>query len=137
MSQNVTMTQAPDSDALHKDLLAHETRVWHALQQGDANADRALLLPAFVGVYPSGFSDLAGHAAQLATGPSVASFSLGAVRAFAVGADHAMLCYLARFRRVGHDADEQMYVSSLWQRDGQGWRNLFSQDTPAASEPSD
>ena len=41
-----------------------------------------------------------------------------------------MLCYRASFRRVGGDAREAMYVSSLWQRDAKGWRNLFSQDTP-------
>lgn len=125
------MTQAPASDKLRAELLGHETRVWLALQQGDCAANTALLAPSFLGVYPSGFSDRAGHVAQLTGGPSIASFDLSAARAFAVGRDHAMLCYTARFIRAGREEAEHMYVSSLWQRDGQGWRNVFSQDTPS------
>lgn len=125
------MTQAPVSDVLLAELLHHETRVWQALQDGDAAADLNLLAPSFLGVYPSGFSDRAGHAGQLAEGPSIASFELSQLHAFAVGADHAMLCYAARFTRPDQSEAEHMYVSSLWQRAEQGWRNLFSQDTPS------
>jgi hypothetical protein len=41
-------------------LLALETKVWEALQRGDAEQDRALLSADFIGVYPSGFADRAG-----------------------------------------------------------------------------
>lgn len=137
MSEIGCMTQAPDCPDLCADLLGYETRVWQALQDGDVAADLALLRPDFLGVYPSGFSDRQGHAEQLETGPSLASFDLGDARAFAVGAHHAMLCYLATFTRAGHTEADQMYVSSLWQREGQGWRNLFSQDTPVDVDLTD
>ncbi len=112
-------------------LLEHEIEVWQALSEGDAGADENLLLPEFTGVYPSGICGRAGHVAQLAGGPSIKEYRLTEYHAFAVGADHAMLCYRAEYRRAEGAEDEAMYVSSLWQRTGGGWRNLFSQDTPA------
>ena len=136
MSDNPTMTQDQDeAAALLAELLAQEEQVWEALWRGDAEADKALLLPEFLGVYPSGFSGRDGHAEQLEAGPSVEAFRLSEARVLPVGADHAMLCYRADYRRVGQAAEEAMYVSSLWQRARQGWRNLFSQDTPVSDHP--
>ena len=129
------MTQAITSE--FPGLLAHEKQVWQALIDGDAGADHALLRPDFTGVYPSGMSGRAGHVAQVRDGPSISSYRLSELRAFAVGKAHAMLCYRADFTRAGSVADEAMYVSSLWQREGQGWRNLFSQDTPVDKPPAD
>jgi hypothetical protein len=111
-------------------LLDHEKQVWQALVDGDAGADRNLLLPEFIGVYPSGISGRAGHVSQLADGPSIREFKLSEIHAFVVGADHAMLCYRADYQRAGAAGREAMFVSSLWQRGGGGWCNLFSQDTP-------
>lgn len=127
--------ETDDAPTLLTALLEVETRVWEALRQGDAGADAALLLPEFLGVYPTGFSGPADHAGQLDSGPSVAAYKLSEARAFAVGERHAMLCYRAAYRRTGSEQDEAMYVSSLWQREGQGWRNLFSQDTPVSDTP--
>ena len=39
--------------------------------------------------------------------------------------------YLARWTRRGVETAEAMYVSSIWRRDDDGWRNIFSQDTEA------
>ena len=128
------MTQA--IDAQFPGLLAHEKQVWQALIDGDAGADRDLLRPDFIGVYPSGMTGRAGHVAQVRDGPSITSYRLSELRAFAVGKAHAMLCYRADFTRAGAGADAAMYVSSLWQREGQGWRNLFSQDTPVEKPPA-
>jgi hypothetical protein len=122
------MTQAISSK--FPGLLEHEIQVWQALIAGDAHLDRDLLLPDFTGVYPSGITGRAGHVGQLADGPSIKDFKLHEIHAFAVGTDHAMLCYRAEYQRVGASCEETMYVSSLWQRAGPDWRNLFSQDTP-------
>ncbi len=111
-------------------LIDHEMQVWQALATGDERADGDLLLPDFTGVYPSGITGRPGHVGQLAHGPSIKKFKLGEFHAFAVGADHVMLCYRAEYQRIGAALDEAMYVSSLWQRAGNGWQNLFSQDTP-------
>ncbi|MCV6585143.1 MAG: nuclear transport factor 2 family protein [Marinibacterium sp.] len=122
---------------MHHDLLSsltrHETAVWRALQDGDSAADARLLAADFLGVYSDGFADRSDHIAQLAQGPSIAAFSLHDLQARPLGADHALLSYRARFRRIGRSADEEMYVSSVWERAGAGWVNLFSQDTPALS----
>ena len=115
------------------DILALEERVWRALVEGDAAADAALLLPGFVGVYPDGIAGIGAHAGQLDDGPTVARYALSEARLLPVGEDHAMLIYRARYRRIGAEADEEMYVSSLWQRGESGWRNLFSQDTPVGA----
>ncbi len=117
-------------------LIEHETKVWQALVNGDAGADHDLLRPDFTGVYPSGMTGRAGHVEQVRDGPSIKSYRLSEIRAFAVGKAHAMLCYRADYCRAGAVADEAMYVSSLWQREGQGWRNLFSQDTPVENTPA-
>jgi len=112
-------------------ILAMEHRVWLALITGDAAEDHALLSEDFLGVYPSGFADRADHAGQLDDGPSVAAYQLSQIQARAIGADHALLSYRAVYRRQGQSVEEAMYVSSLWQRNGDSWRNIFSQDTPA------
>ena len=110
-----------------------ERRVWDALVAGDRAADAALLHPEFLGVYPDGFADATAHAGQLAQGPSVASYTLEAVRTRTLGPDHALISYRARFRRSGQEAEDVMFVSSIWERGRAGWINVFSQDTPATS----
>ncbi|MCU9837787.1 nuclear transport factor 2 family protein [Ruegeria sp. WL0004] len=113
------------------ELLEQETQVWQALVSGDGAADAALLSPEFLGVYSDGFAGRDAHAGQLAGGPTVISFELSEARVIELAPDCAVLSYLARFRRVGRDGDEQMFVSSIWRRQAGGWINLFSQDTPA------
>lgn len=115
--------------ALAEQIEAAERDVWQALLTGDIAADQALLAEDFLGVYPDGVSDRAGHAEQLRPGPSIADYRLDRVQVRAVGPDHALIAYHARYRRVAA-AEEAMWVSSLWRRDGGGWINIFSQDTP-------
>ena len=102
------------------------------------DADRELLATDFVGVYTTGFADRSEHAGQLASGPTVASYSVTETRLIRVSETAVMLCYRADYRRVdsgGTGPAESMYVSSLWvERDGR-WSNLFSQDTPTATRP--
>jgi len=116
------------------DLLAQEHRVWQALVAGDATADMALLSDDFLGVYPDGYAGRADHGAQLANGPTVQSYEISAARVVPAGPDHALLVYHASYLRPGRDLPEAMYVSSLWQRQGGAWINIFSQDTPATGE---
>ncbi|QGX98214.1 nuclear transport factor 2 family protein [Roseovarius faecimaris] len=125
------MTQ-DQTDPLLVTLLTLERQVWEALRRGDAAADAALLSADFLGVYPSGFAGRADHAEQLEDGPSVAGYRLTEARCLPVGEAHAMLCYRAEYRRPGQAEEEAMYVSSLWQREAAGWRNIFSQDTPVS-----
>lgn len=113
------------------DILTYERRVWDALMKGDAAADTALLHAAFMGVYPDGVADRSAHAGQLAQGPSIAAYSLSEVIVKPLGDEHALICYRATFRRTTRDSFEQMFVSSIWQRQDDGWINIFSQDTPA------
>lgn len=114
------------------ELLKLETRVWTALQTGDAAADMASLSGDFLGVYPSGFATREDHGGQLDDGPTVAEFSLSDARVMAVSECDLLLSYRADFRRPNEDALLTWFVSSLWSlRDGR-WVNTFSQDTPAA-----
>jgi hypothetical protein len=106
-----------------------ETRVWRALQQGDAAADAALLSEDFLGVYATGYGDRAGHAAALAGGPTVADFHLDQPYLLPLGPGFMLLAYRADYTRTGQDEPEAMYVSSIWREDPEGWRNIFSQDT--------
>ncbi|MEP2680498.1 MAG: nuclear transport factor 2 family protein [Sulfitobacter sp.] len=122
------------------EILRLEESVWQALVEGDAEADAAALHPDFLGVYPSGFAGRADHAGQLEQGATVESFQITQPRLLELGADHVCLSYLATYRRPSHTEQDRMYVSSIWQRaagdeggdqtTGQGWINIFSQDTP-------
>lgn len=125
------MANADDKQSLLNDLLRHETAVWEALVQGDAAADRAALAENFLGVYPDGFADREDHVGQLANGPSVATYKLSHMQARPLGGAFALLSYRAEFIRAARSETEAMYVSSIWQRVGDGWVNVFSQDTPA------
>lgn len=121
----------PPPDDLLAELLAAETAVWQALVAGDAVADGAALHPDFLGVYPSGPATRADHIGQLADGPAIQTFDLTAPRVLPLADGIASLTYLARFRRPDV-AEQAMWVTSIWQRAGDGWINLFSQDTPAS-----
>ena len=114
--------------------LTLEKRVWHALMTGDAETDEEMLSPDFLGVYPSGFSDRDGHAGQLETGPTVSDYALSDARLLPIGPHHVMLIYAATYTRPGQALPEKMYVSSLWERQGHSWHNIFSQDTPATGD---
>ena len=124
--------QSPD---LLETLLASERAVWAALRRGDAEADRAALHSTFLGVYPSGRAGRDDHAAQLEDGPSVEEWEIEAPVAMPLGPDHGLLSYIATFRRPGGPTT-RMAVSSVWGRDGDGWVNLFSQDTPLDDQPA-
>jgi len=122
-------------DALMDALIACETAVWEALVAGDAAADAAALSDDFLGVYPDGFAGREAHLAQVSDGPTVARYHLSDARVMQLGPDHALLAYRASYSRVGRDASEEMFVSSIWQRSESGWKNIFSQDTPATGQP--
>jgi len=109
-----------------------ERRVWQALVDGDAARDAELLADAFLGVYPDGFAQKADHTSQLDNGPTVEQFDLTDIHARLLGTDHAMISYRAVFTRTGRAAGETMYVTSVWAQTPAGWRNIFSQDTPAS-----
>lgn len=114
-------------------VLEWERRVWQALLTGDAKADAACLSADFLGVYPSGFSDRAGHAAQLADGPTMLGYEIAQARLTTLAPDTVLLAYLARYEPAAHPGIWQaMYISSIWQRRGDDWLNVFSQDTPTA-----
>ena len=118
-------------DTLTEKIATQERQVWDALVAGNGEADRLLLDPAFLGVYPDGFADRDAHCDQLADGPSIHSYTLDQITVKAVGADHAMIAYHATFQRGSKNITETMYVSSLWEKQVGRWINIFSQDTPA------
>ncbi len=107
-----------------------ERAVWEALVAGDPAADDAHLSADFLGVYPSGFSDRDGHIGQLADGPTVAEYRISQDHHMTLGPDQHLYAYHAAYRRPDRLEWEEMLVSSIWRRDGDTWRNIFSQDTP-------
>ncbi len=111
-----------------------ETGVWDALIAGDPEADRDLLSADFLGVYPQGFEGRAEHVGHLVDGPIMASYSIADARLVELAGDTVLLAYRADYRpvAVGEPGEaETMYISSIWCRRGDEWRNIFSQDTPA------
>ena len=117
-------------------LVALERRVWEALRTGDVDADRDLLAPGFLGVYPSGYGDRSDHVAQLADGPTVAAYDIADARLITIADGHVLLAYRASYLRSGSDTTETMYVSSLWSELEGRWVNVFSQDTPEGDRDS-
>ncbi len=113
-------------------LISLETDVWDALVRGDAAADRALLAPDFLGVYPTGFAGRDDHADQLESGPSVDTYTITDAHVVEVSVGAKLLSYRADYRRPGAvpGSMASMYVSSLWTMCGDRWVNVFSQDTP-------
>lgn len=116
------------------ELLAVEQEVWAALAAGDADADARLLADDFLGVYGSGFAGKADHCGQLADGPTVSKHELSEARVLELAADVLLLAYRARWVGTGSRGTGEattMYVTSVWRRTEEGWRNVFSQDTLA------
>lgn len=111
-----------------------ETRVWDALVAGDANADERLLSDDFLGVYSTGFAGKSEHIAQLATGPSAASYTLSEARIRELGEGVVLMSYFVHWSRPNRrsgEVQDSMYISSIWKESEGDWRNIFSQDTKA------
>jgi hypothetical protein len=108
--------------------VALERQVWDALRRGDGKADGRLLADSYLGVYESGFAAKAEHVAQVSSGPAVTEFELLTPRLMRLSPVLALLAYEARWRgRNGRS--RAAYITSIWERGGEGWRNIFSQDT--------
>ncbi|MFW8636227.1 DUF4440 domain-containing protein [Cribrihabitans pelagius] len=125
-------TEMLTNGPLLEEILALEEKVWQALIAGDPQADGQMLSEDFLGVYPGGFSDKAGHCGQLKDGPVMAEYRLSAPQLRCITAAAALLSYRADCRPAGSSGWKAMLISSLWERRTEGWINSFSQDTPLA-----
>ncbi|MDA7965038.1 nuclear transport factor 2 family protein [Ruegeria sp.] len=112
------------------DILSLEQQVWAALVAGNAQADRALLSPDFLGVYPTGFANRDDHVGQFADAPTMADYKLSEAKLRVLTPDIVLLSYRADYQRPGAPGWEVMLISSLWERRHNVWVNSFSQDTP-------
>jgi hypothetical protein len=115
--------------------IALESQVWEAFIAGDAEADRRVLAPNFIGVYSTGFSDRDEHCEPLRKGPLARRYEIKEPRILVLSESLVMLLYLAVWERVSASPEsppDRMYVSSLWQKVDSHWNNVFSQDTAAA-----
>ena len=126
--QDIENKSAPTLDQI----LSLEKQVWAALVEGNADADRALLSPDFLGVYPGGFANRDDHVGQFADAPTMARFELSDTRVLT--RDVVLLSYRADYQRPDSDQWNAMLISSLWERRNDVWVNSFSQDTPVETE---
>ncbi len=117
-------------------ILQLERAVWSALASGDIAADARLLADDFLGVYSSGFAGKEEHTGQLQDGPTVVAYELSEARLQELSKDIVLLAYRANWvRQKGREAGEgeTMYITSIWRRMDEEWKNIFSQDTRAES----
>ncbi|UAB90110.1 nuclear transport factor 2 family protein [Ruegeria sp. SCSIO 43209] len=124
--EDIENTSPPSLDQI----LSLEKQVWTALVEGNAQADRALLSPDFLGVYPTGFANRDDHVGQFADAPTMAQYELSDTRLRVLSADVVLLSYRADYLRPEAQEWEAMLISSLWERRHDVWINSFSQDTP-------
>ncbi len=124
--EDIENTSPPSLDQV----LSLEKQVWTALVEGNAQADRALLSPDFLGVYPTGFANRDDHVGQFADAPTMAQYELSDTRLRVLSADVVLLSYRADYLRPEAQEWEAMLISSLWERRHDVWINSFSQDTP-------
>ncbi len=124
--EDIENTSPPSPDQI----LSLEKQVWTALVEGNAQADRALLSPDFLGVYPTGFANRDDHVGQFADAPTMAQYELSDTRLRVLSADLVLLSYRADYLRPEAQEWEAMLISSLWERRHDVWINSFSQDTP-------
>lgn len=126
LMQDTENKPAPTLDQM----LSLEKQVWTALVDGNAQADRALLSPDFLGVYPSGFANRDDHVGQFADAPTMATYELSEAKLRVLTSDIVLLTYRADYTRPDATGSEAMLISSLWERRHDVWINSFSQDTP-------
>ena len=116
-----------------EDCIALEQQVWNAMLNGDPEADKRALTENFLGVYETGFSDRETHCKAMAHGPIAKSYTISEARLLGLSEEIVILSYLATWvpiRNGNAQQEEVMYISSVWQKSGDSWLNVFSQDTP-------
>ncbi len=124
--ENIDNSSPPSLDQI----LRLEKQVWTALVEGNAEADRALLSPDFLGVYPTGFANRDDHVGQFADAPTMSTYELSEAKLRVLTSDIVLLSYRADYTRPDAPDAEAMLISSLWERRHDVWINTFSQDTP-------
>lgn len=115
-----------------KDFVVLEKQVWEAMRTGDPEADKRALTENFLGVYETGFSSRDEHCRAMSEGPIAERYTISEERILRLSADIVILSYLASWvpiREGKPQKEEQMYISSVWQKINDTWLNVFSQDT--------
>src|SRR5215470_6153413 len=118
--------------------IAKEKEVWEALKSKNKAADSQLLAEDFLGLYDTGFATRSDHVKQMDDSYAIDTYTIQDSRVVRLDPKMALLLYKSTCKGSGDwetYCSRPVYVSSLWvHRDGR-WLALFSQDTPASSNP--
>ena len=133
--QNPAYRGTTEPDAF---FIAKEKEVWEALKSKNKAADSQLLAEDFVGLYDTGFATRSDHVKQMDDSYAIDTYTIQDSKVVRLDPKTALLLYKSTCKGSGDwetYCSRPVYVSSLWVHRGGHWVALFSQDTPASSNP--
>jgi len=106
-----------------------EKKIWEAFINGNYEQDLRYLDNNFLGVYSSGYSNRTEHAEPLKKSPIAIKYEMSDIKLLHLADNCYLLAYYVEWVRKSNNQTEKMYVSSIWQKVENQWKNTFSQDS--------
>ncbi|MCZ7421225.1 MULTISPECIES: nuclear transport factor 2 family protein [unclassified Micromonospora] len=121
---------------LEKELFALEQEGWRAISSANGDFYRQLVTAQTLVVEHDGISTGDDLVAEIDGNTSpFTGFTLDEQRIVPVSDDTAVITYRA-IAEVSGRGTFRLYMSSLWQRQADGWKLLFHQQTPMSNQES-
>jgi hypothetical protein len=116
----------PEIEAI---LVALKAAAMRATEKADVAFYASYLADNAIGVTPAGIFNKQQILEGMRSGKTVRSSKIEDSRAVALGPDAGLVTYRATFEAPG-EAPVEMFVSTLYRRYHDGWKGVFTQQTP-------
>jgi hypothetical protein len=119
---DMEMTQGVSIPELTEAISARLVAQWEAWKNQDPAPNNAIIADDFHSFWPDGSRHVGRPTAQQMAEQPIAGYKLSEVRAVPVGADTALVTYLADIKTPGDNVEHHMAVGEIWVRRNSQWQ---------------
>jgi hypothetical protein len=119
---DMEMTQGVSIPELTEAISARLVAQWEAWKNQDPAPNNTIIADDFHSFWPDGSRHVGRPTAQQMAEQPIAGYKLSEVRAVPVGADTALVTYLADIKTPGDNVEHHMAVGEIWVRRNSQWQ---------------
>jgi hypothetical protein len=119
---DMEMAQGVSIPELTEAISARLVAQWEAWKNQDPAPNNAIIADDFHSFWPDGSRHVGRPTAQQMAEQPIAGYKLSEVRAVPVGADTALVTYLADIKTPGDNVEHHMAVGEIWVRRNSQWQ---------------